>query len=1486
MNPDEIDIFDPQYQFINDTRVTDSDKKAVLSVHPSDLSSEQLDILQYLINNDETFAKQWRENTDYDIDIFDPEYQSNPQLRGEHPGDSADLSALGLIPDMAKGFVNDAVRYGKQALTGNMRTDEELLARPELQGDAATVSDMLGQGMNAAMNFRGLASTDEFPLPSAADALGGAIGMYQDAKPELIDIFGEKPINQLEGTALLGSMILPGKVRQATKTGLYSQAAESAMDLQRKSGNVQGYMNDLTGKGKVKPDELRAIGFEDNFAGRNDISRQEVQQYINDNQINLDETILGGNKAKGPFDYYSTDDGPYIVYDGDGRALQSFAEADDAADAAQKLTGGGNLTKYSAYTLGGGAQNNNYREILIQLPKGRHADQNELDSLLQAQKGDISPELTAASAEANKLNEEMITTAQEFMRRDGGVPLDVESKRISARDKAYSISEEIQTRKHDLREKIVNLQFNIDQDQRGLTYQGGHYSGVDNVAMTLRLNDRVDTENKKGLLIEEIQDDWASAGKDFGYKNTAETKALSKELDRLEEINNSYLKQQQEFQIQGIPEDIEFTTKVVRNYRDTLDARYRLQEVLSKEENSLPDRPFKAADKSSDYNVAIKRALVEAANGDYDRLYLTTGQQQADRYDLSKQINEVRLAGDVEHNIFLKQQQKEAQNRYDKAHANYTAHGDKAREAMANLSDELPDLYSQDNPFKAEVEGARSDLLYFNDEAHRGRITISAFDKNDSPVIMQTIESFDELPALIGKDAAKSLVEKPFEEGMSLTRILKGQDLSIGGEGMKQFYDQTYRNALGKLVKPYGVKVGQADLPSTIKATALDLPEEYYRLQATSSARELTPDETNRLQQLNAEFKKGKGTRVDTVYSVDITPKMREDFKNGIPMFAGGGAVDTTDIFEYNLGGSVSQMMRDPDEERAAGPTGPQAASFAMNLPPGAGLTDAFGYMPRLPGSEAGYEDIFDQPNYPSMAANIGQGEYLDAGFQGLGVLGDLATAVPFVGPALGALIKTPGALRKASKLSKLKDSSTGGIDSLAQDIVRVPDGIDTIDNARIISAKAGLTKKQTINALRDQFMLDHVPVGELTTISGKPAPATESLIKKRANAYVKRINNNPAVYRRESYRLGQSNQTTPLQERRIIHPEELLGKTGVPVVGDRSIRLVGDDKAGRGIESIAGVPLSSEHIAQGGLEYTIDNAGKTIILPGGAETNRAWASMKDAANKKQANFAYAAEQADSDAVIGVFSAMAKNSINFTADSLIPMMKQLPAIRIPKKDIKAFDDKIRKGVEKIDADGKVTTTARPDWLGLEHPEVFDQLLGKGEFSRDGAGAFRKTIIEEMMKKNWEDLGFPVYDDMIETMTVPELGKFMTGESGMSMFTGNPKAITFADEDHLSYGTSIPGDYFGGLKGSVPPEVMYPKMFDMLSKQMTNPKKGTPRPLNYSEQVGSLMMNPKLYETYDAESIEGIVNYMNKNLGTDYAEGGEVSSEDQVDIFDV
>jgi len=51
---------------VNDQVVTSSDIKEILKVHPNNLSSEALDIVQHLINNDETFAKKWREHTDYE----------------------------------------------------------------------------------------------------------------------------------------------------------------------------------------------------------------------------------------------------------------------------------------------------------------------------------------------------------------------------------------------------------------------------------------------------------------------------------------------------------------------------------------------------------------------------------------------------------------------------------------------------------------------------------------------------------------------------------------------------------------------------------------------------------------------------------------------------------------------------------------------------------------------------------------------------------------------------------------------------------------------------------------------------------------------------------------------------------------------------------------------------------------------------------------------------------------------------------------------------------------------------------------------------------------------------------------------------------------------------------------------------------------------------------------------------------------------------
>jgi ppGpp synthetase/RelA/SpoT-type nucleotidyltranferase len=155
---------------------------------------------------------------------------------------------------------------------------------------------------------------------------------------------------------------------------------------------------------------------------------------------------------------------------------------------------------------------------------------------------------------------------------------------------------------------------------------------------------------------------------------------------------------------------------------------------------------------------------------------------------------------------------------------------------------------------------------------------------------------------------------------------------------------------------------------------------------------------------------------------------------------------DEIDIFEYNLGGSVSEMMRNPKLERDPLMTEEQAAYFASQLLPGAATLDATGNMPGMPSSDADLIDIFGAENNPSFLENVRQGKILDPALQALGVLGDATYAIPALGATLGSALKAPGALRKAMKL-------TGGIDNLPQGIARAPDGIESVDAARSIAA-------------------------------------------------------------------------------------------------------------------------------------------------------------------------------------------------------------------------------------------------------------------------------------------------------------------------------------------------------------------------------------------------------------------------------------------------
>lgn len=596
------------------------------------------------------------------------------------------------------------------------------------------------------------------------------------------------------------------KLAEGAQTRFFSQAARSAENLQRKTGNADGFKNDLIGKGQVKPDELKAMGFDEHFGDRKDITKEEVQQFINENQVQIKETLLSN--------------------------AEGYRRG----------------TKFGDYTLEGG---DNYRELLLQ-DNSSAGLFDELNSL-NGQIGDAKVALRNDQSALLNVAEDMQREADKFIGGDNtkenydnyqrvkkeiseyqdGKPLSDEAagKYIYGAKELIERRDELARQKANLPEPFIN---------------SSHFDEP-NILAHLRMKDRVDADGNKTLLIEEAQSDWHQTGGDRGYVNKAEYEDLRSEQTRLNlildetsleagfnwgQLNAPDLssavesariafraarQKSEDLPLRDHTESIETTRDSLRAAKIELDDAFQadylkqngvragdareqaqsemqmLRAELDPMHDGVPDAPFKTDDKSSWYNLAMKRGLLEAAEGDYNKLAITTGRQQADRYDLSKQINEVRLGGN-----------------------------------------------------------------------ERDGFTVSAFDKNNTPVIMESIESLDELPNLIGKDAAKSLVDQPLTDTVSgSARVLAGQDLSVGGEGMKQFYDRTLPNALGKLVKQDGVKVGKSELPR----------------------------DSFEQDRLIGELGLSEARASDTVHSIDITPEMRDRVKKGLPLFAQGGAV-------------------------------------------------------------------------------------------------------------------------------------------------------------------------------------------------------------------------------------------------------------------------------------------------------------------------------------------------------------------------------------------------------------------------------------------------------------------------------------------------------------------------------------------------------------------------------------------------------------------
>lgn len=266
--------------------------------------------------------------------------------------------------------------------------------------------------------------------------------------------------------------------RKVIADGLQSTLVKSVKNLKQEKGTGVQMLGILKNMDGVKEEEIAWTGLDDFLVSKRTVSKQEIVDYLDQNQVRIEEVTLGDNRKEqyaitnnGDFfeDGYSTREEAENRRDELEQELDKtlYVEATEGTDSLTGETVTGN-TKFSKYTLPGGE---NYREVLLTLPA---RDESKARMV--------------------------------FIEEDESYTVyDTEGKIYST-----DLTEQ------EAKDELLGLGVNIDQVKSN--FNSSHYDQP-NILAHVRLNDRTDADGKKVLFVEEIQSDWHQAGRKKGYKS-------------------------------------------------------------------------------------------------------------------------------------------------------------------------------------------------------------------------------------------------------------------------------------------------------------------------------------------------------------------------------------------------------------------------------------------------------------------------------------------------------------------------------------------------------------------------------------------------------------------------------------------------------------------------------------------------------------------------------------------------------------------------------------------------------------------------------------------------------------------------------------------------------------------------------------------------------------------------------------------------------
>ena len=166
-----------------------------------------------------------------------------------------------------------------------------------------------------------------------------------------------------------------------------------------------------------------------------------------------------------------------------------------------------------------------------------------------------------------------------------------------------------------------------------------------NILAHIRFTERVDADGKKMLFIEELQSDWSNTGRNDGWKQERPAK-VQKEIRRLKEEQDVITRNDQNAYANARTGKMYWGSKGTAEW-DAIDKRIlELEEKYPSNYGGAPDMPFKGDNRYG--ALALKRMIRWASDNGFDRLGWITGKDTAERYNLSKHVDEVKYFPETE----------------------------------------------------------------------------------------------------------------------------------------------------------------------------------------------------------------------------------------------------------------------------------------------------------------------------------------------------------------------------------------------------------------------------------------------------------------------------------------------------------------------------------------------------------------------------------------------------------------------------------------------------------------------------------------------------------------------------------------------------------------------------------------------------------------------------------------------------------------------